>query len=93
MKLCHLNIYIIYPILDILPVVFFHVVSVRYSMIFHSAFPVEYRINHLLHSFLVRYYETFHSLRLVKSLVISHASWCNKYYIYMSICNVKYVCN
>ena len=66
----YMYIYIyIYPILHILPVVFFHMRSVRYSVIFHSrylmlnyacAVPVEYRINRLSHSFHVRYCETFH---------------------------------
>ena len=32
----------------------------------------------------------FTSFRLVKSLYISHAYSCNKYYIY-EVCNVKYV--
>ena len=73
----------IYPILDILAVVFFHTLSVRSSMTFHSCYLLrvhisrQYRINQLLKSFRVRYCETFHSLTAgqiprVLSIIYTH---------------------
>ena len=58
----------IYPIFHIFTIVFLIMCSVIYSAIFHSCYlmlhytcavPMEYRINHLSHSFRIRYCETF----------------------------------
>ena len=68
-EICVCSYIYIYPILDIFIVEIPIMRSVRYSMTFHSCYlmlyytcavPVEYRINHLSHSFRVRYCETFH---------------------------------
>ena len=67
----HTYTYYIYPMFDIFPVVFFHIRSMRYYVIFHScylmlycacAFPISIgRTSPLLHSFCVRDCEILHS--------------------------------